>query len=126
MTTETTPTQNTSESGTPATAPAAPKPTVEITFVTNDNKVVNAPANSNLLRISLRDKGGIPFKCGGGLCGTCRCKFESGLENTDAIKDKERKHLNEAEFAQGYRMACQTFILKGSVSVSWDPNRVKR
>ena len=38
-----------------------------ITFVTNDNKAVQAPDNSNLLRVSLREKGGIPFKCGGGL-----------------------------------------------------------
>ena len=122
MTTDTTP--NT-ENGAATGATPAPKPQVEITFVTNDNKVVNAPANSNLLRISLREKGGIPFKCGGGLCGTCRCKVESGLENTDAIKDKERKHLSEADFAEGYRMACQTFVVKGSVSVSWNPN-VKR
>ena len=34
--------------------------------------------NSNLLRVSLREKGGIPFKCGGGLCGTCRCRIEHG------------------------------------------------
>lgn len=120
MTTETTPSTDTG-----ATPAPAPKPQVQITFVTNDNKVVSAPANSNLLRISLREKGGIPFKCGGGLCGTCRCKVESGLENTDAIKDKERKHLSEADFADGYRMACQTFVVKGAVSVSWNPN-VKR
>jgi hypothetical protein len=44
-----------------------PKPrTIEITFVTNGEKTVNAPENSNLLRVSLREQGGIPFKCGGG------------------------------------------------------------
>lgn len=94
---------------------------VSITFLTNGNKVATAPDNSNLLRVSLREKGGIPFKCGGGLCGTCRCRIESGLENTDAIKDKERKHLSEDDFATGHRMACQTFVLQGSVSVSWIP-----
>ncbi len=93
---------------------------VTVTFVTNDNKSAQAPAHSNLLRVSLREKGGIPFKCGGGLCGTCKCRIESGLENTDAIKDKERKHLTEADFANGYRMACQTFV-NGDVSVSWQP-----
>ena len=106
-------------------APTAPKPVVEVTFITNDNKVVSAPENSNLLRISLREKGGIPFKCGGGLCGTCRCKIESGLENTDAVKDKERKHLTEDDLSRGYRMACQTFVVKGSIAVSWNP-AVKR
>ena len=94
---------------------------VKVTFVTNDGKVATAPDNSNLLRVSLREKGGIPFKCGGGLCGTCKCRIESGIENTDAIKDKERKHLTEADFAVNYRMACQTFIVKGEVSVSWEP-----
>ena len=91
---------------------------INITFVTNGGKVVSAPENSNLLRISLREKGGIPFKCGGGLCGTCRCRIEEGLENTDAVKPKERKHLSDEDLSNGYRMACQTFV-KGDVSVSW-------
>jgi ferredoxin len=92
----------------------------QITFLTNDAKVVTAPDNSNLLRVSLREKGGIPFKCGGGLCGTCRCRIEQGLEHTDAVKPKERKHLSEADLLAGYRMACQTFVVSGEVSVSWE------
>jgi ferredoxin len=91
-----------------------------ITFLTNNAKVVTAPENSNLLRVSLREKGGIPFKCGGGLCGTCRCRIESGLEHLDAVKDKERNHLSEEDLKNGYRMACQTFVLAGDVSVSWE------
>ena len=91
---------------------------ITITFVSNDNKTVTAPPNSNLLRVSLREQGGIPWKCGGGICGTCRCHIDAGLENTDAIKPKERKHLSDEDLRQGYRMACQTF-LKGDISVSW-------
>ena len=91
-----------------------------VTFVTNGNKSVAAEANTNLLRLSLREKGGIPFKCGGGLCGTCRCHIDAGLENTDAVKPKERNHLTEEDLKNGYRMACQTFVL-GDVSVSWEP-----
>jgi ferredoxin len=91
---------------------------ITITFVTNDMKTVDAPENSNLLRVSLREKGGIPFKCGAGLCGTCKCHFDSGLEHADAIKPKERRHLSDADFANGYRMACQTFV-NGDVSISW-------
>ncbi len=93
---------------------------IKVTFITNNGKTVEAPDNSNLLRVSLREQGGIPFKCGGGLCGTCRCRIESGIENTDAIKPKERKHLTEEDFALGHRMACQTFV-NGDVSVSWIP-----
>ncbi|GLS15167.1 MULTISPECIES: 2Fe-2S iron-sulfur cluster-binding protein [Hydrogenophaga] len=92
--------------------------TVQITFLTNAGKQVQAPENSNLLRVSLREKGGIPFKCGGGLCGTCKCRIEEGLANTDDVKAKERKHLSEADLAAGYRMACQTFV-KGDIAVSW-------
>ena len=91
---------------------------ISVTFISNNNKTVSAPPDSNLLRVSLREQGGIPFKCGGGICGTCKCRIESGVANTDAIKAKERKHLTEADFANGYRMACQTF-LTGDVSVSW-------
>ena len=94
--------------------------TIKVTFLTNGGKTVSAPPNSNLLRVSLREQGGIPFKCGGGICGTCKCKIEEGHEHTDAIKPKERKHLTEAQFKEGYRMACQTF-LTGDVSVSWQP-----
>ncbi|MDH7799733.1 MULTISPECIES: 2Fe-2S iron-sulfur cluster binding domain-containing protein [unclassified Beijerinckia] len=98
---------------------------IQVTFITNDNKTVDAPENSNLLRVSLREKGGIPFKCGGGICGTCRCRIESGLDQTDAVKPKERKHLTEEDLQQGYRMACQTF-LNGNVSVSWVPLAERR
>jgi len=93
---------------------------IAVTFITNDAKIVEAASGGNLLRISLRDKGGIPFKCGGGLCGTCRCLIEQGIEHTDAVKPKERKHLTEADLAAGYRMACQTFV-NGDISVSWQP-----
>lgn len=93
---------------------------IQITFLTNNGKVASTPENSNLLRVSLREQGGIPFKCGGGLCGTCRCRIESGIEHTDAIKPRERRHLTQEQFEAGYRMACQTFV-NGDVSVSWVP-----
>lgn len=91
---------------------------IQVTFISNDNKRVEAPDNSNLLRVSLREKGGIPFKCGGGLCGTCKCRIEQGLEHTDEVKAKERKHLSDEDIAAGYRMACQTFV-RGDIAVSW-------
>ncbi len=91
---------------------------ITVVFVSNDSKTVTAEQNSNLLRISLREKGGIPFKCGAGLCGTCRCHFDSGREYADAVKAKERKHLSDEDIADGYRMACQTFVA-GDVSISW-------
>lgn len=93
---------------------------IQITFLSNQGMTVSAADGANLLRTSLREKGGIPFKCGGGLCGTCKCLIEKGIEHTDAIKPKERKHLSEQEIASGYRMACQTFV-NGDIEVSWKP-----
>jgi len=94
--------------------------TVKVTFISNGGKTVAAPADSNLLRISIRYQGGIPFKCGGGLCGTCKCRIEAGIENTDAVKPQERRNLTEADLANGYRLACQTFFA-GDIAVSWAP-----
>lgn len=93
-----------------------------ITFVTSGG-TAEVPDNTNLLVASLRHKGGIPFKCGGGKCGTCRCHIDQGLEHTDAVKAKERNHLTEEELRDGWRMACQTFV-HGDVSVSWVPRPV--
>jgi ferredoxin len=94
--------------------------TITITFISNGGKLVTAPENSNLLRMSLRYQGGIPFKCGGGLCGLCKCRIETGIEHTDAVKPKERRHLTEDDLANGYRIACQTFV-SGDIGVSWAP-----
>nr|WP_315598866.1 2Fe-2S iron-sulfur cluster binding domain-containing protein [uncultured Cupriavidus sp.] len=100
---------------------------IRITFLTNNGRVAEVPENSNLLRASLRYQGGIPFKCGGGVCGTCRCRIETGLQHADEVKPKERQHLGDDDIAAGYRMACQTF-LNGDASVSWEPRaaNVKR
>lgn len=97
--------------------PPQPAP-VHVTFVNNGERKVAAAPNSNLLRVSLRERGGIPFKCGGGLCGTCRCRIVRGLEHTDAVKPKERKHLSDEQLADGWRMACQTFV-NGDIAVTW-------
>lgn len=92
-----------------------------ITFVTGGGRTVEVEPRSNLLRASIRWQGGIPFKCGAGLCGTCRCHIDRGLAHTDAVKAKERKHLSEDELRAGWRMACQTFVEGGEVHVSWLP-----
>jgi len=109
---------------TPSAEAAAPSPMIQITFLSNNAKVVSTREGGNLLRISLREQGGIPFKCGGGLCGTCKCLIEAGIEHTDAVKPKEKRHLSEDEMKRGYRMACQTFV-NGDISVSWQPRTVK-
>ncbi|UOF90361.1 (2Fe-2S)-binding protein [Fodinisporobacter ferrooxydans] len=75
---------------------------------------------TNILRTSIRYEGGIPYRCGGGLCGTCKIYIEEGAENLSAIKKAEIARLGEDVY-NGYRLACQTFA-KGDVEVSWDSN----
>ncbi len=100
---------------------------VELVFVTNAGKTVQALAPSNLPRASMRAGGGIPFKCGGGICGACRCFIEEGKDNTSPVTKKERKHLIDAELAEGWRMACQTSFT-GPMRIAWIPldRRVKK
>lgn len=92
-----------------------------ITFVTNNARVVEANDGGTLLHASLRHQGGIPFKCAGGKCGTCRCHIDAGGENLGEVNAKERVHLTDEEVAQGWRMACQAIVKSGEVSVSWIP-----
>ena len=97
----------------------APKPQVRIDYVTS-GKAIEVDKGSNLLRASMRHECGLPFKCGGGICGTCRCRIEAGRENLSPVTKKERKHLTDADLEAGARMGCQTFV-EGPVSVSWIP-----
>ncbi len=94
--------------------------TIQVTFITNGHKTVQAAVNSNLLRVSLREQGGIPFKCGGGLCGTCKCKIEQGIAHTDEIKPKERNHLTEKRSTRVIAWPARPFC-EGMLSVSWVP-----
>ena len=91
---------------------------MKICFKTNKNQVVNIEEETSLLRVSIRYKAGMPFKCGGGICGTCLCKIDEGIEHTNKLTKKELKILNEKDIKSSMRLACQT-IVNGSVSVSW-------
>lgn len=91
---------------------------MKICFKTNKNQVVDIEEETSLLRVSIRYKAGMPFKCGGGICGTCLCKIDEGIEHTNKLTKKELKILTEKDIKSSMRLACQT-IVNGSVSVSW-------
>lgn len=74
---------------------------------------------ANILRQSIRYEAGVPYRCGGGLCGTCKVFIESGAENLTEIKKQEVNKLGEELLKKGYRLACQSFA-KGDVTLSWD------
>ena len=93
---------------------------IRIRFLTSGVEDIEVPTGSNLLRMSIRYQGGLPFKCGGGMCGTCFCKIEEGVENLGPLSVKEKKMLTDEEVAAGHRLGCQTSV-NGDVAVSWVP-----
>ena len=98
---------------------------VRIRFLTSGADDIEAPSGSNLLRMSIRFQGGLPFKCGGGMCGTCFCKIEEGIENLGSLTVKEKKMLTDEEVAVGHRLGCQTSVY-GDVAVSWVPLELRK
>ena len=96
-----------------------PPALVKLSFLTSGAEI-EAPTGSNLLRMSIRYQSGLPFKCGGGMCGTCFCLIEEGIENTGPLTVKEKKKLTEEEVAKGHRLGCQTTVT-GPLKVSWIP-----
>lgn len=88
-----------------------------VTFQTS-GKSIEIDKDSNLLRMSIRYEGSIPFKCGGGLCGTCRVQIIDGQENLSKVMKKEIDRLGQERLDQGYRLACQTFVT-GDITITW-------
>jgi ferredoxin len=86
----------------------------------NSNKQFEVPADSNVLRMSLRYDGELPNRCGGGICGSCVFKTEEGAEYLDKVKVQERRKLGEEWLEKGYRLGCQTFVTNGDVAITWD------
>ena len=91
---------------------------MKIIFKTNNNQIITTDEETSLLRASIRYKVGMPYKCGGGICGTCVCKIEDGINNTNKLTKKELKLLSEEDIKSSKRLACQT-IVNGNISVSW-------
>ena len=84
-----------------------------------NNQKIYIEEETSLLRASIRYKAGMPFKCGGGMCMTCICKIEEGIENTNKLTKKELKLLTNKDIQLSKRLACQT-IVNGSITVSWE------
>ena len=95
---------------------------MQIIFKTNNDQSIEIEEETSLLRASIRHKAGMPFKCGGGMCGTCICTIEEGMEQTNKLTKKELNILSEEQIKSSKRLACQT-IVNGTVSVSWDKKK---
>lgn len=94
-----------------------------IRFLTSGREVAFDDGDDvNLLRVAIRRECGVPYKCASGNCGTDRVQVVAGAENAEPPRRRERETLGDELLAQGYRLACQTYV-RGDISVAWDPDQ---
>lgn len=91
----------------------------------SSGKSIEVPADANLLRTSIRHEGSVPYKCGGGLCGTCKVRIVEGREHLSRIMKKEVDRLGQEKLDEGFRLACQTFVT-GDVTIAWGEEDLER
>lgn len=94
-----------------------------ITFVTSGQVLDLPPADDppNLLRVSIRNDCGLPWRCATGTCGTDRVRVLEGAENIAPPRRRERDRLGDL-IDQGYRLACQSYV-EGDIVIEWDPDQ---
>lgn len=93
-----------------------------IRFHTSGEEIEFADGDEvNLLRVSIRNDCGLPWKCASGLCGTDRITIVDGAENFATPRRRERERLGDL-LDDGVRLACQAYV-NGDVTIIWDPDQ---
>ena len=83
-----------------------------------DKEIEIEDPESSILDVSIREKIAHLHECGGhGLCTTCRVRVWDGLENLSERKSREQRMADLRDWDSRIRLACQTRVLKGSVTV---------
>ncbi len=88
----------------------------EVTFVQDDGQVtkVQAENGQNILQIALDSGIAMEHACGGnGICTTCMCDIQSGMENLSPRNDREEA-MGIIEDPR--RLSCQSLV-QGDVTV---------
>jgi uncharacterized 2Fe-2S/4Fe-4S cluster protein (DUF4445 family) len=87
---------------------------VSITFEP-EGKKIKTPIGTTILRAAEEAGVGIRSECGGvGSCGKCRVIVRNS-NTVNRVTEIERKHLSHLEIDNGYRLACQTKILRNVI-----------
>ena len=91
----------------------------KVTLIHNgQKKEMTCPQGTNLMELLQENKIYLEAPCGGkGLCGKCKIRVESG--NLSELTSDEDRLLSNKEKAEGYRLACSTWIM-GDAVVSLD------
>jgi len=96
---------------------------VTVTFEP-EGKKVKVPVSSTIF-YAVKEAGlNIRSECGGkGICGKCRVIVRD-LKAVNKVTSTEKKHLSKSEIDLGYRLACQTTILKDLVVIIPEESRM--
>ena len=62
------------------------------------------------------EKLGMDFSCYNGICGTCKMKVKSGMENINEKTEEEE----EFPLEEGERLGCQCHKLTGDIEVEYE------
>jgi ferredoxin, 2Fe-2S len=82
------------------------------------SKTVEPQAGFTILDLAIKHEIPWLFSCTHGTCARCRCLVSAGLDLLNEPTEAELDRLEPEELEQGYRLACQTKVIKdGHVKV---------
>jgi benzoate/toluate 1,2-dioxygenase reductase subunit len=78
---------------------------IALNFEDGITRFIDANESESIADAAYRQGINVPLDCADGVCGTCKCRVESGeYDHGDYLEDA----LSDDEAAQGYALACQT------------------
>ena len=88
----------------------------KVTFK-SDGKTVDVPDGTPLVQAAEDNGASIAFSCKAGVCVSCLCNINRGMENLSEKTENEKATLEGFGAKPNQRLACQVKILKGEVEV---------
>jgi benzoate/toluate 1,2-dioxygenase reductase subunit len=78
---------------------------IALNFEDGATRIITCNAGETVLKAAYRQQVNLPMDCSDGVCGTCKCRAESGeyQQGEDYIEDA----LSEDEAAEGKVLTCQ-------------------
>ena len=80
---------------------------VALNFEDGVTRVINVEADELVTDAAFRQKINLPMDCRDGVCGTCKCKIESGEYELESYLEEA---MTEDEAADGYVLPCQMTV----------------
>lgn len=88
----------------------------KITFK-SDGKTVEVPDGTTVVQAAEDNGASIAFSCKAGVCVSCLCNVNKGMENLNGKTENEKATLEGFGAKANQRLACQCIIQKGEVEL---------